>query len=136
MKILIIDDNPADREFYKKHIKECKIFKDVEIEECGSLSTAFQSFSKNDFDLIILDLGLPESDGIQTITDTYKELNKKETIPPVIVLTGLEDRTHIIGTEAFKYGVKDFLTKSEVENNCKELSRAIKYATYSLKFKI
>ncbi len=133
MKILIIDDNPADRAFYKKHIEECEIFADVEVAECGSLSTAFDSFSKNEFDLIILDLGLPESDGIQTIVDTYKELHKKSKVPPVIVLTGLED--HLIGTEAFKHGVKDFLTKTEVANNCKELSRAIKYATYSLNFK-
>lgn len=133
MKILIIDDNPADRSFYKKYIEECKIFKDVEILECGSLSTAFDSFAKNDFDLIILDLGLPESDGLQTITDTYKELHKKGKIPPVIVLTGLED--HLIGTEAFKHGVKDFLTKKEVADNCKELSRSIKYATYSLNFR-
>ncbi|GAG40891.1 unnamed protein product, partial [marine sediment metagenome] len=40
----------------------------------------------------------------------------------------------IIGTEAFEHGVKDFLTKKEVAKNCKTLSRAIKYATYHLKF--
>lgn len=132
MKILIIDDNPADRAFYRKHIEENDLFSGVEIEECGSLSTAFKIFAEQDLDLIILDLGLPESDGLQTIINTFKELHKNGKTPPVIVLTGLDD--HVIGTEAFKHGVKDFLTKKEVADNCKELSRAIKYATYSLNF--
>jgi DNA-binding response OmpR family regulator len=132
MKILIIDDNAADRNFYRHHIEECNLFANVEIEECGCLSAAFDWFDKEKFDVILLDLGLPESDGIQTIIDTHKELNKKGTMPPIIVLTGLEDKAHTIGTEAFKHGVKDFLTKSEVFENHKELSRSIKYATYSL----
>ncbi len=129
MKILIIDDNPADRHLYRKYIEDSKIL-DLDIEECGSLSAAFESFAQRDHDLIILDLGLPESDGIQTITETFKELHKNKKAPPVIVLTGLED--HVIGAEAFKHGVKDFLTKSEVAINRKELSRAIRFATYSL----
>ena len=132
MKILIIDDNPADRNLYRKLIEDSKLFSDVDVEECGSLSSAFKSFAKTDFDLIILDLGLPESDGIQTITDTFEELHKSDKVPPVIVLTALED--HIIGTEAYKHGIKDFLIKSEVAQNYKELSRSIKYATYSLSF--
>jgi len=132
MKILIIDDNPADRNLYKQHIEECNLFKNVSMEECGSLSSAFKILKEHEFDLILLDLGLPESEGIQTITDTFKELHKGKKIPPVIVLTGLED--HIIGTEAYKHGVKDFLTKTEVAHNRKELSRAIKYATYKLPY--
>jgi len=132
MKILIIDDNPADRALYKKHIEESNLFANVNIEECGNLSSAFKILNKQEFDLILLDLGLPESEGIQTIIDTFKELRKGIKIPPVIVLTGLED--HIIGTEAFKHGVKDFLTKTEVAHNRKELSRAIKYATYNLSY--
>jgi len=133
MKILIIDDNPADRNFYKKHIEESKIFDEVAIEECGSLSKAFKLFEKNKYDLIILDLGLPESDGITTIIDTLAELEKNEMKTPIIVLTGLED--YLIGTEAFRRGIKDFLTKADIRDNCKELSRSIKYATYSLNFK-
>lgn len=132
MKILIIDDNAADREFYKTHIKECELFSDVTIEECGCLREAFDWFNREKFDVIILDLGLPESDGIQTIIDTRKELNGKGKIPPIIVLTGLADKAHIVGQEAFKHGIKDFLTKEEVFENSKELSRSIKYATYSL----
>lgn len=132
MKILIIDDNPADRNFYRKHIEENEQILDAHVEECGCLSKAFELLAKNDFDLIILDLGLPESDGLQTIIATFKELKKQKKSPPIIVLTGLEDHAHIVGTEAFKHGVKDFLTKSDIEENCKELSRSIRYATYSL----
>lgn len=132
MKILIIDDNPADRNYYKKYIEECNFFSDVEIQDCDTLSKAFTKLQSDTFDLIILDLGLPESEGVDTIANTFEELQKKNKIPPVIVLTGLED--HLIGTQAFKYGVKDFLTKTEVSNNHKELTRSIKYATYSLNF--
>ena len=132
MKILIIDDNVADREFYRTYITECNLFSNVIVEECGCLNDAFDWFNKEKFDVILLDLGLPESNGIQTIIDTYKELDKKGKVPPIIVLTGLEDKTHTVGQEAFKHGAKDFLTKEEVLENRKELSRSIKYATYSL----
>jgi CheY-like chemotaxis protein len=132
MRILLIDDNKADRVLYQKLIEECNLFQDVEINGCGNLSEAFETLKNFDYDLIILDLGLPESDGIETITSVYQELQKKKRIPPIIVLTGLED--HLIGTEAFKHGVKDFLIKSEIMINSKELSRAIKYATYSMNF--
>lgn len=130
MRILIIDDNEADREFYKKHITESPLFSNVKIEECGSLCSAFKVLKENEFDLIILDLGLPESEGIQTVINTFKELHKNISVPPVIVLTGLDD--HVLGTEVFKHGAKDFLIKSEVVKNCKELSRSIQFATYSL----
>lgn len=132
MKILIIDDNPADRSFYKKHIEECNLFSDVKIEECGTLSEAFEYFSSTTFDVIILDLGLPESEGLQTVIDTISELKKNNCPTPIIVLTGTDD--HLVGKEAFKYGVKDFLIKSEVVKNEKELSRSITYATYHLNF--
>jgi hypothetical protein len=49
MKILIIDDNPADRNFYKKHIEESQLFDKVAIEECDSLSKAFKLFEKDRF---------------------------------------------------------------------------------------
>ena len=133
MKILIIDDSSADRNFYKKHIEESELFNKVAIDECDSLSKAFKLFEKDKYDLIILDLGLPESDGIETVINTVAELKKNDMKTPVIVLTGLED--HLIGTEAFRHGIKDFLTKSDVKDNCKELSRSIKYATYALNFK-
>jgi response regulator of citrate/malate metabolism len=133
MKILIIDDCPADRNFYKKHIKDNDLFQNTEIEECGSLSQAFKCFAKKEYDLILLDLGLPESNGIQTVTDTVSELKECGRKTPIIVLTGTED--HFIGQEAFKYGIKDFLIKNDVVKNEKELSRSITYATYSLNFK-
>jgi response regulator of citrate/malate metabolism len=133
MKILIIDDNPADRKIYKKYIEEYDLFENLQIEECGSLSKAFQKLKEKEFDLILLDLGLPESEGIQTITLMTEELKNNKIKTPIIILTGLED--HIIGTEAFKHGIRDFLIKGEVIENKKELSRSINYATYSLNFK-
>ncbi|KKM15056.1 hypothetical protein LCGC14_1699870, partial [marine sediment metagenome] len=124
--ILIIDDNPADRNIIQNYINETDETTKIITEECSNLTEALSKLEKNKYDIIILDLGLPESKGIETIKIVIEHLKNIRKDIPIIILTGFEDYT--LGKKAFKLGIKDYLIKGETEP--KELQRAISFATY------
>jgi DNA-binding response OmpR family regulator len=72
----------------------------------------------NNFDVILLDLCLPDSEGI----DTFNIMNYNAPNIPIIVLTGLEDE--ILALSAVGRGAKDYLIKGEVD--CKSLLKSIR----------
>lgn len=72
----------------------------------------------NNFDVILLDLCLPDSEGI----DTFNIMNYNAPNIPIIVLTGLEDE--IFALSAVGRGAKDYLIKGEVD--CKSLLKSIR----------
>ena len=123
MKILVIDDSKEDRDLIINHIK--KIEKDIKIDECNCLEDGLKKLSSLNYDAIILDLALPETDGIETVEAIIKHLDKHNKNTPVIVLTGLED--YSVGRKAWMLGIKEFLIKDEIET--KDLSRALTFAT-------
>jgi len=127
MKILVIDDNKEDRGLIIKHIK--KIASDTVIDECNCLKAGLEKLSSSNYDAIILDLALPETDGIETVEATLEHLNKNNKSTPVIILTGLED--YSIGRKAWLLGIKEFLIKDEIQT--KDLSRALSFATLNSK---
>ena len=126
MKILIIDDCKADRNIIVKYINGSMKSSEIKTEECQNLTEALDLLEENEYDTIILDLGLPESQGIETIKIIIEHLKTIRKDIPIIILTAFEDYT--IGKKAFKLGIKDYLIKGETEP--KELQRAITFATY------
>ena len=126
MKILVIDDNRADRDLIITHIKKSKKRREVIIEESNCLKDALSKMENNDYDVILLDLVLPESDGIETVKIVLSRLKEWNKNIPVIVLTGMED--YKVGREAWTLGIKDYLVKDEIQS--KDLSRALNFATY------
>lgn len=125
IEILVIDDCKADREIITKYLK-ADTKKNINIEESDCLSTAVEKLKTKTYDVIILDLALPESDGVDTIRNIKQELNMNT---PIIILTGLED--YQVGKEAFAIGIADFLIKGEI--NPQEIKRSIDFATYNHK---
>ena len=126
MKILVIDDSRADRDLIITHIKESKKRKNIVTEESNCLRDALSKIKSNDYDVILLDLVLPESDGIETVKTVLSSLKELNKDIPVIVLTGMED--YRVGREAWALGIKDYLVKDEIQS--KDLSRALNFATY------
>ena len=122
MNILVIDDSKEDRDLVINHIK--KIEKDITTDECNCLEDGLKKLSSLNYDAIILDLALPETDGIDTVEAIIKQLDKHNKNTPVIVLTGLED--YSVGRKAWMLGIKDFLIKDEVQS--KDISRALTFA--------
>jgi two-component system sensor histidine kinase UhpB len=126
MKILLIDDSKEDRDLFVNYLK--KIENDIKLEqidECNCLEDGLKKLSSFNYDAVILDLALPEMDGIETVRTTIDHLNKHNKNTPVIVLTGLED--YSVGRKAWMLGIKEYLIKDEVQT--KDLSRALTFAT-------
>ena len=127
MKILIVDDSKQDRESVIIHIKKMNKNGKVETDESNCLTNALKKIKEFTYDVIILDLSLPETDGIDTIKKTTAYLKKIKKDIPIIILTGVEDYT--IGREAWSFGIKDFLMKDEIQTQ--DLSRALKFVSYN-----
>ena len=125
MKILIVDDSREDRDLIITTIQKTKPGEKVLIDESNCLHDALSKIDLYTYDVMILDLALPESDGIETVKTIKKQLEKAHKNIPIIILTGIED--YKIGREIWSLGVKDYLIKNEVQE--KDLSRALTFAT-------
>ena len=126
MKIIVIDDSKEDRDLIINYIK--KIDANVMRDECNCLKNGLKQLSSFNYDAVILDLALPETDGIETIQTTIEHLEKHNKNTPVIVLTGLED--YSVGRKAWTLGIKEYLIKDEIQS--KDISRALDFAFRNL----
>ena len=119
VNILLIEDNPADSELVSIFLKGVYANKAILV-AADSLVKGFEQMQKTLFDVIILDLSLPDSWGL----DTFNKLHSKVPDIPIIVLTGIEDET--VGVDAVKMGAQDFLLKGKIKG--RDLQRSINYS--------
>lgn len=119
IKILVVEDAPGDVFLIKFYLEE--LDPDFyEIYDVDNLKMAHEMISREYFDVILLDMNLPDSEGMLTLTSTIDKF-PDETI---IVMTGLSDEK--IGVEAVKKGAQDFLVKGRLDS--KALDSSIKFA--------
>jgi PAS domain S-box-containing protein len=119
IRVLLVEDNPGDARFYQEMLKEnSSVRYTCTVAQNLAQATAFLNSSK--YGIIILDLNLPDSGGIETL----ERIIGPAGIIPVIVLTGVDDET--IGTKAIEHGAEDYLIKGAVSSA--QLSRSIRYA--------
>jgi two-component system cell cycle response regulator len=119
INILLIEDNPADARLIKEMLEDdggCSFT----VENVKLLSNGLKCLKEKKFDVLLLDLGLPDSTGNETIRSV---LNLKSGVP-IVVLTGYADET--LGIEAVKEGAQDYLVKGRVDRQL--LMRSIHYA--------
>jgi diguanylate cyclase (GGDEF)-like protein len=119
IKVLLIEDSPGDARLIKEMLMEADASR-FELEHVDKLSTGLKRLGKEGFDVLLLDLGLPDSNGIQTL----EKVLTQATELPVIVLTGLADEK--VGIKAVQGGAQDYLAKGPVDSNL--LIRSIRYA--------
>ena len=119
IKILLVEDNPADAGLLKASLATANGGK-FKIEQAARLREALTRLSSEHFDVLLLDLSLPDSMGL----DTVESVQKTAKHIPIIVLTGNEDEE--VGTEAVRRGVQDYLVKGQIPERL--LVRAIEYA--------
>lgn len=84
------------------------------------LGQAFEYIEKTAFDLILLDLSLPDADGLETIA----RIRGKASAVPIVVMTGRDDQD--VAMAAMRNGAQDYLVKGQVDEAM--LGRAIRYA--------
>jgi len=134
MKILMIDDNKDHQALIKEYINLLELEKKWDIDTSENLEDSFKKLKIKKYDVILLDLCLPKTEGIETVEKTFNFLKtsrtKKNKEIPIIVLTCQPDFE--IGKKAMDMGAYDFLIKEKTKS--KELYRAITFATYSKNF--
>ena len=116
--ILLIEDNMADVRLIQEFLNKNSDFS-YELESFSRLTDGLNRLKTKDFDIILLDLKLPDSDIESTIA---KVLNLTSKIP-IIVLTGFDDEE--IALNSLKKGFQDYLVKGELNEHI--LKRAILY---------
>jgi len=117
LRILLVEDNPADVLLVRTMLREEGLA--FELLHAETLTAALARLDSLDFDLVLLDLSLPGSDGL----DTYLQLRAQAHLP-TIVLSGSDDEA--LALRAVEAGAQDYLVKGRVQG--KVLARAIHYA--------
>tara|TARA_R110002096_G_scaffold279095_3_gene473277 strand:+ start:760 stop:2058 length:1299 start_codon:yes stop_codon:yes gene_type:complete len=120
LRILVVDDNPGDRELYEQFLVDDS-YQGYEFVETAYGMEAINLCSTQKFDCILLDYNLPDLNGIQFLS--LLENNTKVNTP-VIMLTGQGDET--IASDALRAGASDYLPKRAVSTE--SLKRTINNA--------
>jgi signal transduction histidine kinase len=119
-RILLIEDNPDDACL----LREALIGfgePSIELVHVEKLDSGLQHLRSDSFDVILLDLSLPDSQGV----DTLLRVQVQSPAAPVVVLTGLADDETAV--KALRFGAQDYLVKGEID--ARMLSRSIRYAS-------
>ncbi|MDJ0737692.1 MAG: response regulator [Nostocaceae cyanobacterium] len=119
IKILLVEDNPGDVRLLEEFLwdvssVECQLMPVERLEE------ALNCLEKDKFDVILLDLTLPDSQGLQS----FVKLHNRVPAIPIIVLTGLDDEN--LAIKAMQEGAQDYLVKGQVSGDL--LVRCMRYA--------
>src|SRR5450755_2245547 len=119
IQILLVEDNAGDArlllEMFSKERPDS-----FELTHMLCMSDATAHLAKGGVDIVLLDMGLPDGHGI----DTVRRAHAAAPGIPVIVLTGLDDEA--LAAQAMKEGAQDYLIKGQIENRA--LPRALRHA--------
>jgi len=119
IKVLLVEDNPGDVRLLQEFLREITSVR-VELLPVGRLDEALNCLNGNRFDVILLDLSLPDSQNLETVIIAHRQI--PET--PIIVLTGLDDEN--LAIRAMQEGAQDYLVKGQVNGDL--LVRSMRYA--------
>lgn len=119
INILLIEDNPGDVRLLQELLKEVTSVQ-FQLEQADRLSQGVQRLSQQQFDVILLDLTLPDSQAL----DSFVRLHDHAPEMPIVVITGLNDET--LAVQAVQQGAQDYLVKGQLSSDL--LARSIRYA--------
>jgi len=119
IKVLIIEDNPQDLRLIEEMLREVKN-PSFELIGSNTLEDGLKHLVNEIFDILLLDLSLPDSTGLDTFASVYEQAPEI----PIVILSGFDDENAAI--KAVREGAQDYLVKGQV--NSLLLSRSISYA--------
>jgi sigma-B regulation protein RsbU (phosphoserine phosphatase) len=119
LRVLLVEDNPGDSRLIQLMLEDAGdgLF---DVETVDHLEGALNRLNQGGIGLVLCDLSLPDSHGLETFT----RLHAQAAHVPIIVLSGLNDTT--LALQAVHEGAQDYLIKGEVEGQL--LVRAMRYA--------
>jgi diguanylate cyclase (GGDEF)-like protein len=120
LRLLIIEDNIDDAFVLKESLTSYNLH-DLCFEICHveRLADGLHQLSEKEFDIVLVDLSLPDSEGLET----FDTIQQQYTNQPIIVLSGLDDEE--IAVEAVQRGAQDYLVKGIIDTGL--LIRSIRY---------
>ena len=119
LKILLVEDNPGDVQLIREYLLDSGE-PWAELQGVGTLAQALEALPRLKPDVVLLDLGLPDSAGLEG----PRRILARSPLTPLVILTGLDDQE--LAGRAVAEGAQDFLVKSEVSGG--GLRRVIRYA--------
>jgi PAS domain S-box-containing protein len=139
-RTLLVEDNPGDARYIRELLQEARDVSERRFDGGGALASrsaerergeeslvhvsdlesGIERLESAGFDVLLLDLNLPDSDGL----DTLRTVRDHDRTIPVVVLTGLRDRE--MGLEALRQGADEYLVKDEINPGL--LVRSISHA--------
>jgi len=105
INILLVGDDSGDRRLTELALDNSSREMEFVVETVGTLKKCLEYVKTRKYDLVLLDLGLPDSNGVVNVEKVH-EANPKA---PIIILTGLDDEE--VGVEAIKKGAIDYVIK-------------------------
>lgn len=120
LSVLLVEDSLADGRLLLEALKPAVVAGELLVQTVKRLSLAADEMRRFDFNCVLLDLGLPDGQGVENV----RTLRAVDQRPAIIVLTGLNDEATAV--EALKLGAQDYLLKGETD--AEELLRLIRRA--------
>ena len=117
--ILVVEDNPGDVRLIQEMLAETDE-DSFQVEHVNQLSAGLERLTHSGIKIVLLDLSLPDSHGLNTFT----QLHAHAFDIPVIILTGLDDET--LGQISVREGAQDYLVKGQITSP--SLVRSIRFA--------
>ena len=118
-KILLVEDNPGDARLLQEAFEEITKMR-FQFILCKTLKEALECLAKGRPDVCLLDLGLPDAQGLEAVQSIHRESPDL----PIVVLTVLNDED--LALRALHEGAQDYLFKGRVDGNM--LWRSLRYA--------
>ncbi|MEG4230909.1 PAS domain S-box protein [Microcoleus sp. Pol11C3] len=119
-KVLLVEDNPQEAELIEDLLSEISGLQRILLTKVERLSEAQQRLNQEKFDIILLDLSLPDSMGL----DTVAGVQEYGVNVPIIVLTAQNDEE--LALRLISAGVQDYLVKRKIDSEL--LIRSLRYA--------
>lgn len=119
LQILLVEDNPTDVLLIEDALEQVRGVK-ITLTHAKRLDEALARLQGEYFDAVLLDLGLPDSSGLETFARTQSGYPNV----PILILSGLDDET--LALTAVREGAQDYLVKGKI--NSIMLARTVRYA--------
>lgn len=120
IQVLLVEDNPGDARFVQELLRDAGDGSIFHLLHVDTLHKAMQLIQEHTFDAALVDLSLPDSNGLST----FSKLKNAQPELPTIILTGLDDEE--VAKRAITLGAHDYIPKKHLDG--KLLLAMINYA--------